>query len=171
MTALDLAWLSGYLDGEGCFSISSYAMAKDKIYRSPSISVCATDEDLVDRAASLMGCRVRLVAGRNTSHKAVYEARLSGTAAIALMLELKPYMGVRRSAAIADVIAKASLRPGVAFGSRCGQAKLSEAAVKDIRQRGASRKFGIQTELGRQYGVSQTVIWNVLNRITWKRVA
>lgn len=45
MTVKEIAWLAGYLEGEGCFG-----KVKDKY---PSIRVSATDEDDIEKVARL----------------------------------------------------------------------------------------------------------------------
>lgn len=49
-------------------------------------------------------------------------------------------------------------------------AKLNEAKVREIR---AGRPAGVAAcrELARKYGVSESAIWRVLNRTTWRHVA
>ena len=54
-------------------------------------------------------------------------------------------------------------------GETVWNAKLTEDKVREIRQLYADGKAN-QSQLGRQYGVHQAVIWNVVNRRTWKHV-
>ncbi|ESY88352.1 endodeoxyribonuclease [Mesorhizobium sp. LNHC220B00] len=53
-----------------------------------------------------------------------------------------------------------------ASGDRHPGAKLTAAAVADIRARYTGR-YGEQTALAREYGVTQPVIFAVVNRTTW----
>jgi len=63
------------------------------------------------------------------------------------------------------------LRPEtVPRGERHGNAKLTEAAVQDIRTRYAAGGVS-QPQLAREYGVTMRVIWMVIHRKTWKHVA
>lgn len=48
-------------------------------------------------------------------------------------------------------------------------AKLTDEVVREIRRCYESH-LRTQTELGRDYGVSQATIWHVVNRKTWKHV-
>jgi hypothetical protein len=57
MTESDLAWLAGLLEGEGCFHFT----------RTAYVVISMTDEDIIERAASLMNSKwhavKRLVTG------------------------------------------------------------------------------------------------------------
>ncbi|WP_281406350.1 hypothetical protein, partial [Mesorhizobium sp. B1-1-5] len=53
-----------------------------------------------------------------------------------------------------------------ACGERHPGSKLTAAAVADIRARYTGR-YGEQTALAREYGVTQPVIFAVANRTTW----
>lgn len=60
-------------------------------------------------------------------------------------------------------------RPENVRGEKSGHAKLTEAAVRDIRNRvGRGDSYA---SLGREYGVTPVNIRYVVNRRTWKHVA
>lgn len=164
MTERDLMWLAGYLEGEGCFRIRSVK------YRSPSVLVSATDQDVVNRAALLMGCPSVRLRRPTITGKAVYSTGVHGDKAIALMQALQPHMGARRRSKIAEVLALALSRPGYASGEKQGVAKLTTEAVQEIRRIAASGKHGLQSELARRYGVSQACIWFVIKGKSWKHL-
>jgi len=94
MTPTEAAWLAGILEGEGYFKPSG---------RSPEVSVEMTDQDVIERAATLMGGCVkdRPIRGE---HRPAWRVRVYGPRAIAVMIEVLPHMGSRRSARILDVI-------------------------------------------------------------------
>ena len=56
-----------------------------------------------------------------------------------------------------------------ARGERNGLAKLSENAVREIREKYATGRFS-QFQLGQEYGVNQTKISLVIRRKTWQHV-
>lgn len=85
----DIMWLAGLLEGEGCF------MLNEKRY--PAICLGMTDEDVVVRAANMMGCRVY----RNRN---MYIAQINGSCAIAWMMMLYPILGKRRREKIVEVV-------------------------------------------------------------------
>lgn len=102
MTRDDLIWLAGLLEGEGSFDLHKG--------RYPRIRVGMTDRDVVGRAATLMGAKVRLSL-KPAPAKAMFHAEVSGERATALMRLLLPHMGARRSAKIAEVLGHATLDP------------------------------------------------------------
>lgn len=98
MNERDLVWLSGLLEGEGSFDLHRG--------RYPRIRLGMTDRDVVGRAATLMGTRVRLSL-RPRPYKATWHTEVSGTRAAAIMRLILPHMGARRSAKIAEVLGHA----------------------------------------------------------------
>lgn len=97
----DLIWLSGLLEGEGTFDLQRG--------RYPRIRLAMTDRDVVGRAATLMGTRVRLSL-RRAPYKPTWHAEMQGPRAAALMERLLPHMGSRRSQTIASILADYRLR-------------------------------------------------------------
>lgn len=98
----DLLWLAGLLEGEGTFDAHRG--------RYPRIRVAMTDRDVVGRAASLMDTGLRL-ALHPAPAKPTWHSEVSGPRAAAIMREVLPHMGARRSAKIAEVLAVAEFRP------------------------------------------------------------
>lgn len=103
MTRDDLLWLAGLAEGEGCFDLHKG--------RSPRIRIAMTDRDVVGRAATLMGCSVRLSL-RPAPHAAMFHAEIQGERAAVLMESLLPFMGARRSARIASALGVYRLAAG-----------------------------------------------------------
>lgn len=95
MNREDLVWLAGLLEGEGTFD-----RQKGKY---PRIRVGMTDRDVVGRAATLMGCSVRLSL-RQYPYTPMWHAEIQGERAAVLMEMLLPLMGTRRSATIAAIL-------------------------------------------------------------------
>lgn len=100
----DLVWLAGLLEGEGTFDLHRG--------RYPRIRLGMTDRDVVGRAATLMGSRIRMVY-RTDGHLATFHTELSGDRAAAIMERLLPFMGARRSAKIAEILGQYARRRGV----------------------------------------------------------
>ncbi|WNT44349.1 LAGLIDADG endonuclease [Microbacterium phage Mabodamaca] len=107
----DLIWLAGLLEGEGAFDAHRE--------RYPRIRLQMTDRDIVERAAHLMGTGVRLSLKRAPA-SATWNAELSGDRAAAIMAELLPYMGTRRSQRIANVLSASAYHKGHARPSLPG---------------------------------------------------
>jgi hypothetical protein len=97
----DLIWLAGLLEGEGTFDLQRR--------RYPRIRLAMTDRDVVGRAATLMGTKVRLSL-RQAPNKPTWHAEVQGPRAVSLMEALLPHMGARRSQAIATILADHGLR-------------------------------------------------------------
>lgn len=92
----DLLWLAGLLEGEGTFDLHRG--------KYPRVRVGMTDRDVVGRAATLMGARVRLSL-RPSPYSSTWHSEKSGEPAAELMRALLPHMGARRSSKIASVLA------------------------------------------------------------------
>ena len=98
----DIAWLAGLLEGEGCFKVGRPARYPTKAY--PRISVQMTDEDVVRRAADIMGARFNGPYER--PGKTVWMANLQTRAEVAgWLMTLYPLMGARRQERIRELLA------------------------------------------------------------------
>ncbi len=92
MRKLDIAWLSGWLEGEGYFGTG---------VGTPVFVVNSTDRDVVERAATLIGhCKVVPIKMQQPHWKQQYRIQLYGAKAAFVMETVKPFMGQRRRAAI-----------------------------------------------------------------------
>lgn len=97
----DLLWLAGLLEGEGSFDAHKGRYAR--------VRLGMTDRDIVTRAATVMGSRVRL-ALHALPDKASWHTEITGTTAVEIMREILPYMGARRSQKIAEVLGVVAYR-------------------------------------------------------------
>lgn len=94
-TREDLIWLAGLLEGEGTFDLHRG--------RYPRIRLAMTDRDVVGRAATLLGASIR-GSLRARPYRSTWHTEISGERAAAVMREVLPFMGARRSAKIAEVL-------------------------------------------------------------------
>jgi hypothetical protein len=108
MTEAELAWLTGYLEGEGSFLCGT----TKKGSRSISVFVKSTDEDVIRKVQSLTGAHV-CGPYQNTGlgKKVCWYLRLSGDRGATLMRGLLLHMGRRRAAQINDALAQWNARP------------------------------------------------------------
>lgn len=120
-TREDLLWLAGLLEGEGTFDLHRH--------RYPRIRLGMTDRDVVGRAASLMDSKLRL-ALHPAPVQPTWHAEISGERAAAIMREVLPFMGARRSQRIAAVLS------GVAFPAHVESARGSLPGPKVTRPAG-----------------------------------
>ena len=166
MTDIEIAWLAGLLEGEGCFHFSRTGM----------IQVSMTDKDVIERAAVLMGVQWRPIKRCIPGNKPVFIVRVTGPRALNIMTTILPFMGMRRTAKIHEVFAKCAVRPGQAYGERQGQSKLTDAQAEEIvkafvkYKKGKGHESGVGkpnsgTALAKKYGVShQTIRYTVNHR-------
>lgn len=97
----DVIWLSGILEGEGCFDSHRG--------RYPRIRVGMIDRDVVGRVATLFGSSIRLTL-RSAPNSPIWHAEVQGPRAAAVMRAVLPFMGARRSAKIAEILAEDARR-------------------------------------------------------------
>lgn len=93
----DAMWLAGLLEGEGCFTISKSV---------PRLVLQMTDQDIVQRAATILASGVWGGTRLTKGGKKVWTCGRAGITAIEWMRILKPYMGVRRKQRIVEVVSK-----------------------------------------------------------------
>ena len=115
-TEQDVAWLAGLLEGEGAFEWHKDCRPNRSHFGWPAIGLAMTDEDVVARAAKLMGVRTIQrefpQQGYNRfGKKTLYRARVSGQHAEKIMKILLPYMGKRRSEKIRELLVAYECRP------------------------------------------------------------
>jgi hypothetical protein len=96
-----VAWLSGLLEGEGTFG-----MTRRSTPAYPLVSVEMCDEDVVARAAQILGAvTVRMREPEDEDWSTTYVARITGDQAAEWMRRVRDRMGVRRSGAIDAALA------------------------------------------------------------------
>ena len=106
-TEVELAWMSGIWEGEGCWQ---YKKARDrcnhrndKIYTAKPemlMSIQMTDKDIVDRVAKIMDNRTTTFTHtpkkKALGWKPLYTFSVRGKAAVLWTNLMKPYLGKRR---------------------------------------------------------------------------
>jgi hypothetical protein len=100
-------WLSGLLEGEGCFS--DMISGTSGLYTTPLISLVMTDHDVIEEAAKV----IFEVGGRETkirkrllpSGKTAYLIYLTGLPAAKVMHSVLNHMGARRTVKIKSILA------------------------------------------------------------------
>jgi hypothetical protein len=160
----DLYWLAGLLEGEG-----SFFPGPPSAPNRPTLVVNMTDEDVVARAAALLGVKVyswRNRRGDKTHWKTAYRAGISGRQAVALMLQLRPLMGRRRREQIDRVVASFDWAKALSlpYGQRRG--KLTPENVLAIYRRGQSSET--TASLAREFGVSQQSVQYIRQGRSWR---
>lgn len=95
VTKIQIAWLAGILEGEGCFTMNGSAHNKQ-----PIILMQSTDKDVVVRVANILGGQGYVIGkqrvGITFGKKIMYRYAVSSSLAIYWMRILLEYMGERR---------------------------------------------------------------------------
>lgn len=93
----NIDWLSGLLEGEGCFTLNKEF--------NPAIQLTMTDYDIVKKAHSILKCTCKISNFTNEfGDKTKYSIYLFGNKAIGWMFTLYPLMGQRRQEKIKEII-------------------------------------------------------------------
>jgi hypothetical protein len=90
LSAIDIAWLAGYLEGEGSFGPGPPSCPKY-----PRVTLQTTDEDVIQKLAGYFDKSYQRLTPRN-GWKVCYVFTMSGSRAVKLMKLIYPYMGQRR---------------------------------------------------------------------------
>ena len=92
--ARDRAWIAGLLEGEGSFVASQ----GERSYPVLKVEMC--EEEVIERAARLLDTRIWVVPPGTEGWRPTYVAQIAGHRAADWMRSLRPYMSIRRTAAI-----------------------------------------------------------------------
>lgn len=94
ITMLELGWLAGIVEGEGCITYT----------RTPVIAVKMTDEDVIKKVAKLFNRPYYERKNKEFNHRTAYDVSICGTPAIEWLFTLYSLLGSRRKAKILEVI-------------------------------------------------------------------
>lgn len=139
VTAMEIAWLAGLLEGEGSVSING---------RSCTVRVKMTDHDVVARAADILGARIYDDGIRRTGLKQIWTAQVKGTLAAGWAMTLYPWFGVRR---------RGQVRHAITHWRTQGHGVIStglEDSIRRYRQAGYS-----QADIMELLGVSKSTVY------------
>jgi hypothetical protein len=146
LTTLEIAWLAGLLEGEGCFAM----YGNDR----PLIKLAMTDLDTISKAAGLMGCsNIQRKEMDNPNHKTQYVFYVYNSLAISWMMTIYSFMSNRRKEKIKEVISKWKLfTPNPQGPPR----KIKIEQYQDIIQR---KKKGERSEdIAKIFGVARQTV-------------
>jgi hypothetical protein len=104
MDSHDLAWLAGWLEGEGCFIVRPPTKGRGW---GVSIEAASTDRDVVLRAQRMAGGTVHALSRRaDRKHKPLWLwAVYTRSSVLSLAAALRPLMSQRRAARITEMLA------------------------------------------------------------------
>jgi hypothetical protein len=106
MTPLDIAWLAGLFEGEGCISITP---------KSVMLQIGMTDQDIMQRVDSLFPSTsgIRFVQPKDDNRKPMYIWTIrKHDYARQILLTLMPHFGERRKAKAEEALTFLASRPG-----------------------------------------------------------
>jgi hypothetical protein len=158
----DIAWLAGLLEGEGCFRLNR---------TTPSVELSMCDEDIVNRAAALMGVDVSrkgFDTQANPSWRPRWRIAANGKQAISVMRMVRPWLGFRRGKKVDEVLSLAEARRGRRFGIENPKSKLNPQNVillRHLHSRGLPA-----LSLARAIGLTQSAVSRAVKGRTWSRV-
>lgn len=102
MSETQIAWFAGLLEGEGTFGLDARSAKRYVRSTSPPasyIKIAMTDEDVINKAAKMVGKNVNYPKRATTSGKQVYILGIGDRASLRFILpRLLPYLGERRGA-------------------------------------------------------------------------
>ena len=145
-----LAWLAGLLEGEG-----SFLKPPPSLPRTPIVVCRMTDRDVVERVATMFGTSVQ--AFEKGRYRREFAAIAKGSRAAALMGDLRPMMGARRTRAIDAALEGYSPAPR----------KLNFFLASEIRRRHAEGES--VSELARTFDVARSTIRPVLSHQIYRQ--
>jgi hypothetical protein len=109
----DFFWLVGLIEGEGCFTLVRRNENTTYMKHYVRIVITMTDEDVIARAARIMGRKYRKL--KRTSvpshYKDKWAVELNGQAAVDFAAAVLPHMGNRRQYRIREVLSRTHQTP------------------------------------------------------------
>jgi hypothetical protein len=96
MKAIDIAWLAGLVEGEGCLSLHSG--------KYPALAIRMSDEDVIRRAANLLGTRITGPYKTRENYKPTWLCQVNGSLAASWIMTLYVLLGERRQAKAREII-------------------------------------------------------------------
>ncbi|HEX8652422.1 MAG TPA: hypothetical protein VF708_16525 [Pyrinomonadaceae bacterium] len=122
MNDSDFYWLCGLLEGEG-----SFMKGPPSRPQYPVVSMCSTDEDVMQRLSALFGVVYCKVKKRQEHWRQSFIIRIHARKAVELMLKMRPHMSKRRQEQIDAAVASYEARPNR------GASRLTEEQVRRIK--------------------------------------
>lgn len=105
---LDIAWVAGVLEGEGCFKMQTSGGYKGSI----CIATQMSDKDTIQKLSAIMGGTLWGPHGPyGVSKLQTWQTAVFGSKAAAWMMTIFPFMGIRRQAKIRELLAIWRVQP------------------------------------------------------------
>ena len=155
MNDADLYWLGGLLEGEGTFGRPTPSGPNQ-----PTIAIQMKDEDVIARAAKMIGVAYCRIVPKNKRHSVTYKFKTAGRRAVAWMTALRPLMSARRKAQIDSALSSYSLDGyRVRWRNKCG---ISHEDTKELI--GRIKNGESCRSVGRRFGVNHETVRNIVRK-------
>ena len=138
ITAIDVAWLAGLVEGEGNIGING---------RSLTIRIKMSDHDVILRAAELLGGKIYRVPVPK-GHRPQWLTQVKGSIAAGWAMTLYPWLGIRRRQQVHD---------GVVHWRRQGNGVIGHALAAAIAAHRAARVS--QTDIMHLLRISRSTVY------------
>jgi len=100
----DLAWLAGFIDGDGCFRLHHLRPnGPGRGCLSPRLAFSQKDRQVLDRVVEIVG-RGKVHGPYHRAKGSHYQLIISGVATIELAKELYPYLQELKKAQVDDMV-------------------------------------------------------------------
>lgn len=154
-------WLAGLLEGEGSF-LPPPPSAPNR----PAIQIAMTDEDVLARAAELLGVSYHRWQRKNPQAKASFQAALRGRRAVELMKQLYPLMGQRRRQQIDRALAAYTPPGSRQYVNPAAKLTIEQVVVIKKRLKNGEPPQAIAAD----FGVSAYTVLDIRAGRTWRHV-
>lgn len=124
LTLRNLDWLTGFLEGEGSFSLHSSVKSG---WISPRLDAGTTDRDVIERAARTLETKVYGPYKIANGKKPYYRVFVHGSLAAGWMMTLFSLMGKRRQGRIREVLLRWRKQPSGTLRDKTGRYARKEA--------------------------------------------
>lgn len=121
-TETDWAWLAGLIDGEGCLMYARKQDQRGYLGYSAVLNITMCTPEALEKAAALLGGKVRSYPNGNTKCGTKSEVKVNGAKVQEALVRLLPHLTTKATQACLLLEALAACPPGRGGGFGCGKA-------------------------------------------------
>ena len=96
MKNIDIGWMAGLIEGEGCISWNE----------TPQIQICMTDRDIIERVVKIFGSNLCGPYDKGPVNKTAWSTSIAGAKAAGWLMTVFTLLGDRRKVKTKEVLAK-----------------------------------------------------------------
>lgn len=155
LSEIEIAWIAGLLEGEGCFGLDNRAAKRYKVSTAPAIPyvrVAMVDKDVIARLCKLLNKNYFSPTRKTSTGKIVYIVHISDRETLRYLLPLIfPYLGNRRQQKVQECLdALTAWETWVSTGGRRDMAMQGVRAKRLKKDTGDSTKDQEKNPLSEQ---------------------